>query len=382
MAASETRIYALDGLRGIAVIMVMTWHLTGSMVDRDGWGGWLYAATIFGRSGVDLFFVLSGFLIIGILVDNKIAGNLIGVFFIRRCCRILPPYVALIAVFWLCYAIVGESAGFNTDLAPWSLLAQLGFGWNVLMSIFDGPIARGFSVTWSVDIEEHFYWVAPFVILLWPREKLWRLLLAIGLLSWLARAGVHLALPRFDNAPYMLTPFRLDGLCAGGLLAIGYRNGIFRMFASRYKTELLAAAIVGVATVPFMVASIRNDLNWHMYLWGHAYLDLVYVTVIAAVLFNTERVGILKSVPLRLAGRYSYSLYLFHPLFLSLFFTLAKKPELVTNGQEAALTAGSLLATVVFCIVLFETVEKRFQALGHRFRYVESPTITVVRPAI
>lgn len=68
---SETRIPILDGLRGIAAIMVIIWHLTGSMVSRQGWTEAVYAATIFGRTGVDLFFVLSGFLIVGILVDRR-----------------------------------------------------------------------------------------------------------------------------------------------------------------------------------------------------------------------------------------------------------------------------------------------------------------------
>ncbi|WP_127519540.1 acyltransferase [Mesorhizobium sp. Z1-4] len=378
---SETRIPALDGLRGIAAIMVIAWHLTGSMVNRQGWSEMVYATTIFGRTGVDLFFVLSGFLIVGILIDRRRSKNLFSVFYVRRACRILPPYMVLIALYWLCFLLLGSSEAFNNDGFPLNLMAQASMLWNAAMSWADNGIARGFSITWSVNIEEHFYLVFPALVWVCPRERIAHLLVIIGLGSWAARVGFHLTYPQYELAPYVLTPFRLDGLCVGGLLALGYRCAFVWKIAVKKRVALLAAATVSVLCVPFQIALIRHELAWHMYLWGHAWLSVVYALVIAAVVLNAHKLSFLSSFPLSLAGRYSYSLYLFHPLFLSLFFVVAGRRELVLGWYDVALVVGSLAVTVAFCVALFETVEKRFQRLGHRHRYEAGVTSTALKPA-
>ncbi|MBO6725838.1 MAG: acyltransferase [Rhizobiaceae bacterium] len=369
---SDTRIPALDGLRGIAALMVIVWHLTGSMVSREGWTEAVYAATIFGRTGVDLFFVLSGFLIMGILIDRRKSANLFSVFYIRRACRILPPYIMLIAMYWCCFFAFGSSAAFNNVGFPINLAAQATMLWNAAMAWTESGIARGFSITWSVNIEEHFYFVFPLLIWLWPRERIAHLLVVVGLGSWAARAGFHLVYPQYTLAPYVLTPFRLDGLCAGGLLALGYREAAVKAYAQRYRRALLILAGLLAATVPFIVAGIRHHRDWHMFLWGHALLSAIYMLLIAAVLFNSGSIKILRAAPLQLVGRYSYSLYLFHPLFLSVFFVLAGRRERIETWGDTLLTLGSLLATIVFCVLLFEFVERRFQAFGHRYRYSEA----------
>jgi peptidoglycan/LPS O-acetylase OafA/YrhL len=108
MAISDRRLAELDGLRGIAIMLVLVWHFTGMLVD-PGQGDIQYLTwrfLIFGRSGVDLFFVLSGFLIIGILVDNRDSSDYFKTFYLRRALRILPPYLILVTGFWL--AAVGS----------------------------------------------------------------------------------------------------------------------------------------------------------------------------------------------------------------------------------------------------------------------------------
>lgn len=103
-----------------------------------------------------------------------------------------------------------------------------------------------------------------------------------------------------------------------------------------------------------------------MYLWGHTWLSVMYALVIAAFILNGDRLSFVRSFPLTLAERYSYSFYLFHPLFLSLFFVSAGRPELIEGWYDILLTAGSLAVTVTFCALLFETVEKRCQRFAHR----------------
>ncbi|MGD9914399.1 MAG: acyltransferase family protein [Rhizobiaceae bacterium] len=369
------RLLPLDGLRGVAAVMVVVWHLTGSMVDQteDAVQNAIFAATIFGRTGVDLFFVLSGFLIIGILVDEREARNLFSVFYVRRACRILPPYVTLIVLYWVLFAVLGTSSAFNAFPNWWTNLgAQLSFTYNWLMADYDNAIARGFSITWSVAIEEWFYLVFPALIFVTPRRHLWKLLAGVGVLSAAGRAAVHLLHPDMGLAPYILTPLRLDGLCAGGLVAIAVRDQRISASLERHSQWLRRLALIPVLTVPILIALIRHDLASQMYLWGHLYLSCAFAMLIASIATSPARYPLLTKRLPALSGRYSYSLYLFHPLFLSLFFVLADRPERIESWGDAALTLGSLAVTIVFCVWLYRMVERRSIDYGHRFQYETS----------
>src|SRR5215831_9167674 len=102
MIVSERRISELDGLRGVAVAMVLLWHFVGTTISPDlgALSRIVSNVFLFGRTGVDLFFVLSGFLIIGILADRRESDAFFAPFYLRRAARILPPYFLLLAVFW------------------------------------------------------------------------------------------------------------------------------------------------------------------------------------------------------------------------------------------------------------------------------------------
>ena len=239
------RIPELDGLRAFAVLGVLVWHFTGSMMPRDG--SWLssvlMSATVFGRTGVDLFFILSGYLIIGILIDQKDSPNVFRVFYIRRFFRIWPPYLVLVGLYWLVYVMVGESEGFNTRYGLLTqLAAQVTFTWNILMAITDSGISRGFSVVWSVCIEEWFYIVIPALIVALPRQRLLPALIAIAAASAFTRALFSLAFPDVWLAPYVLLPFRMDGLCIGGVVAVLHRSDAFTMWMVARRGSFLKAA--------------------------------------------------------------------------------------------------------------------------------------------
>jgi peptidoglycan/LPS O-acetylase OafA/YrhL len=202
MLKSDRYIPELDGLRGIAVVMVLVWHFVG--LPSAGTGvDVLRQITIFGRTGVDLFFVLSGFLITGIIVDHRSSVNLLPAFYSRRALRILPPYVVLIAFFWLTFVLAGPTKAASADIAPvWQqVLAQVTFSWNWLMAVYDGPVAAGFTVTWSVAIEEWFYLVFPIVVILTPPRKLLAILILVAAMSATARAATHAMYPSAKLAP-------------------------------------------------------------------------------------------------------------------------------------------------------------------------------------
>lgn len=371
----HARIEELDGLRGIAVLGVMLWHFTGSLVvaSESTINFVLQHATVWGRTGVDLFFVLSGFLIIGILVDRQDSPNVFRVFYLRRIMRIFPPYFTLIAAYWIGYAWFGESPAFNTHTGGWTqFLAQISFTWNWLMALTNGPVARAFSVTWSVAIEEWFYILAPWVIVALPQRHLASFLIAIGTISIVARAGFYLTFPKYGLAPYILPMFRLDGLCAGGLVALGVRSPRVLAFLGDRKAALALLSLLFAVSIPPAIAAIRSNLDFHMYMWGHTYLALAFATIIAwtYIARGGPSAAFLRARILRLFGRYSYTLYLFHPLFISTMFMLAgNEAELIYGYGDVLVALVAFAGSLAFAILFYQMIEARFLRAGRKYDY-------------
>lgn len=353
--------------------MVLLWHFTGSLIFDPRWlAHTVQFLTIFGRTGVDLFFVLSGYLIIGILIDYRDSPNVIQVFYWRRFLRIWPPYLLLIATYWCCYFALGESAAFNTNGgATVQVMAQLLFAWNWIMAVADGPVARAFSVTWSVAIEEWFYLIAPWLILACSTARLPRLLLTIGILSIVGRAVAYLVMGS-HLAPYILTPFRLDGLCAGGLLAWALRTPEFRLLLEKNKESVGRLVLGFVIAAPLFVAFSKGHLDRNMHLFGHTFLSVGYTLVLLWLIQNlgSSRTLFFRNDFLREAGRYSYTLYLFHPLFISLYFVLAGRSERILSYGDVLLAFAALASSIAFAALSFRIMERPLSKLGHRLNYI------------
>ena len=153
---SGGRIRELDGLRAIAVLMVVSWHYIGLPAGGGSisGSGLLYYLFRPGRSGVDLFFVLSGFLITSILIERRGAANYFQVFYARRALRILPVYALMIFAFILGRKFAQRPDIFGTEFRLWSYLLFLQ---NVEMARFNSYGVDFLAATWSLAIEEQFY---------------------------------------------------------------------------------------------------------------------------------------------------------------------------------------------------------------------------------
>ncbi|WP_082077423.1 acyltransferase [Bradyrhizobium sp. LTSPM299] len=120
---AEKRISELDGLRGCAILLVTVWHSVMLIDPANGAiSYWIWRLSIFGQSGVDLFFVLSGFLIVGILSDHKESEAYFSTFYTRRALRILPPYLILIIGFYLLTRLLGTGYYIGARVPLWALL--------------------------------------------------------------------------------------------------------------------------------------------------------------------------------------------------------------------------------------------------------------------
>src|SRR5260221_4024268 len=228
-AVADERIPALDGLRGVAILMVLLNHFVPNRNYAPSHVmTWLSNAARSGWAGVDLFFVLSGFLITGILIEAKASPHYFRNFYMRRVLRIFPLYYgALVLVLvtlpplhvfnWSSFATVWQNQLWN-----WSYCTNVGM-WHTDGLGFSCPQVN-LGHFWTLAIEEHFYLVWPAIVFLLPLRGLrWICLLAV----LVAPAARTLAVVRFDASHlfFFLTPCRADSLILGALLPAMAKDG-------------------------------------------------------------------------------------------------------------------------------------------------------------
>src|SRR5277367_5847036 len=220
---SGVRIPELDGLRGLAILLVILCHYVGES-DHKPLGYWphrVLSAFAIGWSGVDLFFVLSGFLIGGILLEARGSPNYFRAFYMRRVFRIFPIYYLWILLFAV-LALLGLSGfPFPFEVHRQDLLqipVQLAFLQNMKFNSYEFPYLW-FVVTWSLAVEEQFYLIAPPLIRFLSHRRLLAVLAATICVAPFIRLYIfyHIALGTFAAA-YLL-PCRADTLACGILLA-------------------------------------------------------------------------------------------------------------------------------------------------------------------
>jgi peptidoglycan/LPS O-acetylase OafA/YrhL len=305
---------ALDGLRGIAIILVMLHHFTYYR-PTTGIDAWIGDVLLFSWVGVDLFFVLSGFLITGILLDTRDSGRYFTTFYARRILRIFPLYYLIL---FLALVVLPMFPAVHSVLIGQENLTDLPPQWPYWLYLTNFSIAdRGWvhgwvDVAWSLAIEEHFYLVWPLVIWLCsPRLVVW-LCTAIFVAEVFARSGA-----RASDVPvlpiYVVTWFRLDGLVFGALLAVALRKGIMPGL-NRLVPVVVIVGIAGLIAVTI--------LGGHTWWWNRRMQQFGYSLI--AVIAGAMLVGAISRPPdslwprmlsagwLRAFGKYSYCLYLIH----------------------------------------------------------------------
>lgn len=359
----------LDGLRGLAVAMVLAWHFIG--IPAWATSGWLeqkiFRFFLFGGAGVDLFFVLSGFLITRILITRtKSTGDFLRAFYIRRALRILPPYLILLGIFWL---IVGKTVPnhvFNGDIP---LLRFLTFTQNYWMSQNATYGPDGISVTWSVAIEEQYYLAFPLLALALPPRKLPYYLLAIALISIIWREFIFWTDPGNNFPSDLGTLARLDGLAVGGLVACAFNRVGAASWMNAHRLGLQRAMIVCIV----LFSLVRRDSGIQMaYLW-HTLLTIGFGLILVNILLNLGSdkfwMRLLRGHQLRFLGKISYSLYLFHPIILASLFLISGYSKNIAGLPQGLVLIVSLVISIIFSELLFELLEKRLIAFGRKITY-------------
>jgi peptidoglycan/LPS O-acetylase OafA/YrhL len=354
----ENRIPVLDSLRGVAILSVFLYHafFWSGMRMEGGISRAVAQLTRPGWLGVDLFFVLSGFLITGRLLDRKhdAPGDYYRWFYTRRAVRILPLYYTTLLV-------VGSALWWTRETTLAFLAASVVFIPNIALLIgwwTTGPLA----VLWSLGVEEQVYLVWPFLVRTLTVRRLAWMFVGIGLveplLRWLTfssglmREGLSIA-----------TWLRLDGFAWGGLVAIVAR-------VARPRLTSIGAAALLASTAGAVVCAFTGTLSQRTVVGTSVQLacaDLFFAGLVAVAVSRWSDVGGGRSV-LGWFGRISYCLYLVHLFVFWSFDRLA--------GVSGRLTLAPTLLRAVIVLAVSTIIAEL------SWRYLEGPSLEWGRPSI
>jgi peptidoglycan/LPS O-acetylase OafA/YrhL len=387
--ARRSHIPALDGLRGIAVLTVMWLHFV-FLIPRTGGERLFWHLSETGWIGVDLFFVLSGFLITGILYDAKGGPHYFRNFYMRRSLRIFPLYYAFLILIFAVIPLLRSSADHvGKQVWMWTYLSNVLFarvGW-------EGMPAHTTHL-WSLAIEEQFYLLWPLLVWLANGRRLIQLCVGSIVVAFATRLVLHFVFAN-DVAAYALMPARIDALAAGGLLAVLVRDREGARLAARYLNPVAAGSalvliLVMVWTGPIQGTGMLPTLAVPVLAFGYTALALFFAAMLGkAVAAPTGQLSnrVLTSRVLVAFGKYSYALYLLHILVRDIL-----QNQILANRGGFPVIGGSQipaqLVVVAFGIGVSYAVafaswhlfEKRILALKRFFPY-ERQTAARPQPA-
>jgi peptidoglycan/LPS O-acetylase OafA/YrhL len=364
---------ALDGLRGTAILAVLICHYTALLPRPLGLAGVLEN----GWAGVDLFFVLSGFLITGILVDAKGTRHYFRNFYARRLLRIFPLYYGFLAVLLLAL-LFSRIAHWDSDESLQQLRAAQPWLWTYMANFWIAAQKQWSEWSeiviplWSLSVEEQFYLVWPLVVFCCSGRALIRICLGILIGAPLLRL-VLTACGTNWFAIYTWTPTRADSLAAGALLALLMR---------RPDGALQLRKICGYAGViaGLLLLAISPGFDPTRHPWLRDFLYSVLAIFFAALLFWSIDPASLFGIPgrfyqlraLRVIGGYSYGIYIFHLPLMYLSRSVltrwhAYDRDATSWPRALNLIALNVILTGVVAVVSYHVYEKQFLRLKRWF---------------
>ncbi len=360
------RIPELDGLRGIAILSVVSFHYLNNQLvgSENAIGKLIYKLTSFGWIGVDLFFILSGFLIGTILIQSKNSKNYFSTFYIRRVVRIIPNYFLLILIFMGLLAIPFFANNYfltgNNVIPAWSYFAMVH---NFYMASLDNLGNSAMSVTWSIGIEEQFYIIFPLVIYLLKDKWIPYLLGITIVLAIFFRMQFDSWIP-----PYVLLHCRMDAIAFGALVAyFNYHYNLREWVNTNFKwlTIILTTEIILCGYFFYRYQDLGVLRNTYYGIFFSISL------VIAITKKDSYYAALLRNKALMWVGTISYSLYLFHYMILGLFHHLFNNGNSIgiENGKDILISISAFAFSLLFAFFIYKRLETPMIKIGKRFQY-------------
>jgi peptidoglycan/LPS O-acetylase OafA/YrhL len=373
---SGRRIPELDGLRGVAIgLVIITHYFTAAVtVQRPNPLAYLQIVTRLSWSGVDLFFILSGFLIGGILLDARSSSNYFKVFYVRRACRILPVYLIFCGFIALCYRFVYPShlsVLYWLFYFPMPWYSYLTFTQNFWMVHFNmlGPAAL--AITWSLAIEEQLYLSLPAVIRFVRSATLPYLLIGGILAAPVFRCVLLIWWPRTQIAVYALLPSRMDSLLLGALAAWAVRDAdVWNVLVARRRLLWGLFALFTAGLAYFTAKSSYYSIATPSV--GYDWIALFYLAALLLVLMhpNSWLGRVMRQRWLMGLGRIAYATYLIHVLVYGLCMAYFRHHgPFLQNLADLWTTLAALVLTITLAQLSWWLFEQKFVRFGHKLKY-------------
>ncbi|MFA6292708.1 MAG: acyltransferase [Victivallales bacterium] len=347
----------LDGMRAIAALMVLGLHFTGCHNEPL----FLRKAMVIGGTGVDWFFVLSGFLITRILLRSKESPTFFSSFYARRILRIFPLYYAYLAIFFYVVPLLFSEKILPADTQIWFWV----YLQNAAMT-FSDKCSGGPAHFWSLAVEEHFYLAWPLLVYFLSRRHFTIVLGAVIVFPIIMRIifvmnGIEV---------YFFTLTRIDSIGFGAILAVMFTEGIPQTTGTRRAVRLFRILLIGI---PLIVLPSFIFLSGTSMMW----MQVVKFTVIPAFYFAV--MGFCLADPaaklltcffsigcLRWIGAISYGIYVFHPT------TFLIVRRLVPDAGYILDFALSFGFTIAIAYLSFRFFESPILKLKDKFKYMVS----------
>lgn len=371
--AESSHMPGLDGIRGLAILLVMFSHFIVVGGNLGEGTHPLQRLLLSGYLGVDLFFVLSGFLITGILVDAKERPHYFRTFYMRRALRIFPLYYGLLAVAYLSVPLLSPQdapalTGANSPWWYWLYASNIGMA--VKGAWLESPTWIGLGHFWSLAVEEQFYMVWPFVVFFLKEKWLGRLCALLVLTNPFVMGWLHSEIGSLGT--YVSTLSRMGSLAAGGGLALLYRSR-----SGREKVHKVVMPVAIVSGVLLLWA--RTFVMWPLGMC-ESQIMLICGTCWVAIAAEGGRrqwaAAFFGSRALRWLGKYSYGIYVYHhalkPIWIAYLWERGIVPW-VGTGWAATLfyTVAATAVSLGLAWLSWHLFEARILALKKYFPYRE-----------
>jgi len=358
----------LDGLRGLAILIVTIYRFARELPTSTIVGEYLHAAISLGQRGVDLFFVLSGFLITGVLLDSSGQQHRFRNFVVRRTLRIFPLYFFSLALFLFVIPALWRSNIYAEAQAEqfflWTYLA------NLRMCFLNQWCFGALDHFWSLSVEEHFYLLWPLAVLGLGLKRTFVVAVVLAGFCAAARIG-YASLPNSGVAPDVASVFRFDGLLLGAAVAALARlpQGLEKLgLYARWSLVPLVVGVLGTGLLFPRMWTIPHSV-WAMF-WG-CFLVILLTSSSQGWLAALFRLSILRQL-----GKYSYGMYVFQSPLIPLvagFWSTAGLCQFLGFDPQTSIAAtliygtGMSLMTYAVAMLSWHCLEKHCLQLKRFF---------------
>lgn len=302
----------LDGLRGIAILMVLVYHFVAiSPLPVTTFEKMVFILAKSGWIGVDLFFVLSGFLISGILIAAKDKENYFVNFYVRRILRIFPLYYLVLLVFFVVVPLSVDKLAPQLQIMKenqiwfWTYLAN----WCVAINGDFNKTSGGYF--WSLAVEEQFYIVWPFIVYIFSVTNFRKICVGLFIFCFCLR-NLLLLNGVSTTSVYAATFTHMDGLLIGSWLST---VAIDPFFTEKIRPLLNRAALYAFAILVVIVIYQGTFFFWDTLVasFGYTLLSIIFASILFESVLNNTKLNILfNTVFFKDIGKYSYAMYLIH----------------------------------------------------------------------